>query len=346
MNWESFRPGKATNDFFFVLWSLFLATWPGVITNWISDLSSRLLKIETSAGAWSVIAAAITTIIMYWILRRRTDPGGPYNAPGQSDRNSKYYLMQGGMFSLGAALNQACQGVFSGPFSDAKILPMVMTLIPALEGALGAQFVYIKNNLALAYLDAAIKELVLYNPRVNERMIIEHAKGLGKRDNIDPFASLEKQEISEFVRSRMVHLATTGELNMYVSQNQRIAIDSFHDPHQWRIEKKEIEPIRPVVTPSPSPIYTETEQQRKAQEGEKLQRDAWQRLRTNFDDEDALYVLLREAYHTTHGLTDRIRADIANEMNHVLLSSQFPEHRELTFSEQDVIHKLGSILGH
>jgi hypothetical protein len=252
--------------------------------------------------------------------------------------------MQGGMLSLGIALNQACQGIFSGSLSDDKILSGVMSLIPVLEGTLGAQFVQIKNNQALYYLDTAIKELVLRNPRVNERMIIEHAKGLGKRDNVTPFVSLSMKEINELVRSRMVRLATAGELNRYLGQNQRISIDSFHDPSHWRIEKKEIAPVKPIVTPPPSPIPTLTEQQVESQKIEKLQREAWKKWQTDFGDYGALNVLLEQSYHTKHGLSTSIKFEIADMLNHILMAV-FEEHRKMTQDEYEKFISLRKILG-
>jgi hypothetical protein len=343
MHWKTFQPLKATNDFVFLIWSLFLSIWPNIITNWLSDIAGRWLNIETSAGAWSVMVATVASILMYWIWRRRTKPNGPYSTPDKSDSNAKYFLMQGGMFSLALALSQACQGVYNGPMTDDQIMPIVVALIPALEGAFGSQFIHILNNQALYYLDISLKELIARHPRVTERMILERAKALSKAHHIEPFASISETEVKQLIRSRMVQLATGGEANQHIKPGQRFSIDSFSDPNVWRIDKKEIVPVKPVDTVS-NVVSSEAAKLLEMQTIEKEQQKIWQQWRTDITDHEALYDLSRQAFHTKHGLMSSIKLDIALWMINILTSITSKD-RKMTKDEHYIIGLLEKLLG-
>lgn len=344
ISWRTFRPKKTANDFVLQMGSLFMATWPAILTNLVSDVAGNLLRVDTSAGAWSVIAAVIASLLMYWNLRRRTDPNSQHNTPRASDSNSTHYLMQGGMFSLAIALSQVCQGVYAGPASDDQILPAIMALIPALEGAFGSQFIHIVNNQAVYYLDTALKELVLNNTRVSERMIVDHAKGLGQRHNINPFVSLSEKEINKIIRARMVNLATTGEMNRLLGPDQRISIDSFHDPNSWRIEKKTTTPAKPTDVPSHGGTATFSDKSLERQKTDDFQWDAWKRWHRNPRDHEALRELFEQTYHTKHGLAASIKFEVASMVNRILMTV-VEEHRSITLEEQERVTLLRRILG-
>jgi hypothetical protein len=350
MNSKNSQLGKFANNVFVLLSSFFISVWTNILANWVSDVLGRFFKIETSAGTWSVVAAVIATAVMSLILKWKTDPNNRSNNPKESESNSKNYLMQGGMISLGIALNQVCNGIFSGPWTDGKILPLVMALIPALEGALGSQFIQIKNNQALYYLDTAIRELVSGNSRVSERMIVDRAIILAKKDTVNPIASMSTRDVSELTRAHMVHLAVNGELNKYFGKGQTISIDSTQDPNQWRIEKKMVTPVQPVGAQSSNSSQTATEKQVEAQKLEmqkieKFQREAWKEWKANFYNHKALDILLQEALHTKHGLSPSIKAEITERLNHILMAV-VKEKRVMTKGEYEKISILNKILGH
>jgi hypothetical protein len=338
MNWKNFRSNTAINDLFSILGSMFIATWPAILTNWLSDALGTYLHINTPVGAWYVSAAAIASILMAFLFRNKRNPIDPYNFTPQSGSHAKSYLMQGGMFSLALALTQVCQGVYAGPLTDEKILPAVLALIPALEGTLGSQFIHIANNQVVYYVDTAIRELVANNTRVNERMIIEHARNLGMSNPPSPFDSITDKDIIKLVRSRMVHVGSTDELNNYLFSNQKIEM-IFTNPKSWRFEKKLVHPKH-----SPSSDQADSAANAKVDETESQQRDAWERLKANIYDEEAYLELCKYTYHTDKGLSAGIKFEISRMINGIL-SSAIEEHRSPDWQEREKISILKNVLG-
>ena len=343
MNLRNFQPGMFVKDSLTVLQSAFVAFWPGILTNWLSELMGNYLQINTTPGAWIVIGVTIASLLQYGLMRRRMASDSPHNTPAKSRSNATHFLMQGGMFSLALALTQVCQGVYSGPLTDDKILPAVLALIPALEGSLGSQFIYIANNKPIHFVDAAIRELVLNNTRVSERMILEQARTLGKKQNMDPFSSMTNEAAAELIRSRMMHLIGTGQLNMYLGRQQNLSINYSSKTNTLRIEKKAASygEASPDAMKDLNPAIFE---QQRMKEIEKHQQDAWHQLRKDFDDEKAFYQLCEQTYHTKHGLLPSVKIEIVEMINQILLQG-YQEHRPLTRDEQDKLSVLRKVLG-
>lgn len=344
MNWKRLQPVRAGRDIALVLGCVFVATWPNILTNLLSGFFARGFQIATPPLVWSVMAAVVASLILYALGRFLTRSESPLNSPARSEENARIMSMQGGMLTLGIALSQACQGMFSGPMSQDKLVIGVLSLIPAMVGAAGVQIVQTRNNEALHYLDAAIHGLVMQNPHVNERMILEHAKGLAQKNQAAPFDVLSQKEISELVRLRMAHLTTRGDLNRTLGKDQRLSIVSFHDPNQWRIEKKDFTPPPPVDSPSVQQAASNTEDPVETDKIERLQNEAWKRWRSNYMDRESLRVLLEEEYHTPHGLSSGIKLEVSIMINHIL-SSVIHQNRDMTSYEQEKLMILNKLLG-
>ncbi|HEX2990677.1 MAG TPA: hypothetical protein VHO49_08355, partial [Anaerolineales bacterium] len=65
MNLRNFQPGMFVKDSLTVLQSAFVAFWPGILTNWLSELMGNYLQINTTPGAWIVIGVTIASLLQY-----------------------------------------------------------------------------------------------------------------------------------------------------------------------------------------------------------------------------------------------------------------------------------------